>query len=160
MTATWRWVSRMLGKWLIVLLPGLIAGCAALAGGERYRGNYTFGHEVNRFCPEVGTECYWLGPNSNQSAREQLKQMYRDRTLGLYQPVCVVVEGVIDRETPRDGFAADYDGLINIVTIVGDCDSGVLIVPRDLDHRRWVLATRKGVPVDTGEPPSVLDFGE
>lgn len=144
----------------MALLPALLAGCAALAGGERYRGDYTFGHEVNSFCPEINSECYWLGPNSNQAAREQLKKIYRDKTPGLYKPVCVVVEGVIDRETARDGFAADYDGLIDIVTVIGDCDSGVLIVPGDLNHRRWVLAKRDGVPVDTAEPPTVLDFGE
>jgi hypothetical protein len=74
--------------------------------------------------------------------------------------VCVVVDGVIDREAARDSFAADYDGLIDIVAVIGDCDSGVLIVPGDLNHRRWVLAKRDGVPVDTAEPPTVLDFGE
>jgi len=144
----------------MALLPALLAGCAALAGGERYRGAYTFGHEVNSFCPEINSECYWLGPNSNQTAREQLKKIYRDKTPGLYKPVCVVVEGVIDREAARDGFAADYDGLIDIVAVIGDCDSGLLIVPGDLNHRRWVLAERDGVPVDTAEPPTVLDFGE
>ena len=45
----------------MALLLALQAGCAALAGGERYRGDYTFGHEVS-FCPEINSECYWLGP--------------------------------------------------------------------------------------------------
>jgi len=143
----------------MALLLALHGGCTALAGGERYRGDYTFGHEVNSFCPEINSECYWLGPNS-RAAREQLKRIYRNKTPGLYKPVCVVVDGVIDRGAARDGFAADYDGVIDIVAVIGDCDSGVLIVPGDLSHRRWVLAERNGVPVDTVEPPAVLDFGE
>ena len=101
---------------------GLLAGCVTSAQGERLRGEYTFGHEVNVFCPEIDAQCYWLGPNSSQSARDQLKKIYRDKKPGLYKPVCVVVDGVIDRDSPRDGFAADYDGLIDVTSVYGACD--------------------------------------
>jgi hypothetical protein len=47
--------------------------------------------------------------------------LYQQKKTGLYKPVCMVVEGVIDRDTPRDGFAADYDGLITITLLEGDC---------------------------------------
>jgi hypothetical protein len=138
----------------------LLAGCAAIAQGESYRGEYTYGHEVNVFCPAINSQCYWLGPNSSQAVRVKLKQIYEDGKPGLYKPVCVVVEGVIDRDTPRDGFASDYDGLIDIETVHGNCEDSALITPGDLNHRRWVLAEHDGIAVDAKLHPVVLDFGE
>jgi hypothetical protein len=135
-------------------------GCATSAQSERLRGEYTFGHEVNVFCPEINSQCYWLGPNSSQAARQQLKQIYRDKKPGLYKPVCVVVEGVIDRDSPRDGFAADYDGLIDIKSVDGACDDSTTIVPGDLNHRRWVLAEHNDIAIDAKADPVILDFGE
>jgi hypothetical protein len=79
---------------LFAVSMALLSGCAAQAGGERLRGDYTYGHEVNVFCPAINSQCYWLGPNSSQSARAKLKQIYEDGKPGLYEPVCVVVEGV------------------------------------------------------------------
>ena len=143
---------------LVFLL--LLAACATSAQGERYRGEYTYGHEVNVFCPEINSRCYWLGPNSSQAARERLKQIYSDKKPGLYKPVCVVIEGVIDRDSPRDGFAADYDGLVDITSVHGACDDGAVITPGDLNHRRWVLAEHNGVAIDAKMHPVVLDFGE
>jgi heat shock protein HslJ len=145
---------------LALVLSVLLVGCVTSAQGERYRGEYTYGHEVNVFCPEINSQCYWLGPNSSQDAREQLKQIYRDKKPGLYKPVCVVIDGVIDRDSTRNGFAADYDGLIDIESVQGACDETSAITPGDLNHRRWVLAVRNGIPVDATEPPVVLDFGE
>lgn len=145
---------------LPVIWLGIVASCASSAQGERYRGDYTLGHEVNSFCPEISSECYWLGPNSAQVARERLKTIYRNRQPGRYKPVCVVVDGVIDRDSPRDGFAADYDGLIDIHAVPGACNGGTVIVPGDLNHRRWVLTERNGTSVDASLDPVVLDFGE
>ena len=105
--------------WLLLLL--LSAGCSAATESQRYRGDYTFGHEVNTFCPQINSQCYWLGPDTSQAVREQLKALYQQEKTGLYKPVCMVVEGVIDQDTPRDGFAADYDGLITITALEGDC---------------------------------------
>lgn len=146
---------------LLVTLLVLHIGCATSAQGGRYRGEYTFGHEVNVFCPEINSQCYWLGPNSSQDAREQLKKIYRDKKPGLYKPVCVVVEGVIDRDSPRDGFAADYDGLIDMKSVDGACDdSATTIVPGDLNHRRWVLVEHNDIAIDSKLEPLALDFGE
>lgn len=145
---------------LVTLASTLLVGCATSVQGERLRGDYTFGHEVNVFCPAINSQCYWLGPNSSQAAREQLKQIYSEKKPGLYKPVCVFVEGVIDRDSPRDGFAADYDGLIDIGTVLGNCDSGIMIVPGDLNHRRWVLVEHDGIVVDAQSDPVVIDFGE
>ena len=105
----------------ILLLPALLAGCTTSAQGERLRGDYTLGHEVNIFCPQPGSQCFWLGPHSSRAARADLREIYRQKNPGLYKPVCVLVEGVIDRASARDGFAADYDGLIDIEAVVGPC---------------------------------------
>ena len=145
--------------WLAILVAALLA-CVATARGEAYRGDYIFGHEVNSFCPAINSQCYWLGPNSSQTAREQLKRIYENKKPGLYKPVCVVVEAVIDRESPRSGFAADYDGLIDISSVRGACDDSAAITPADLTHRRWVMAERNGASVAAMESPLVLDFGE
>ena len=133
---------------------------SAAAQAESLRGDYTFGHEVNTFCPAKNTQCYWLGAKTGPAARNQLKQIYEGKKPGLYKPVCVVVEAVIDRDSPRDGFAADYDGLIHIESVSGTCADQALITPGDLNHRRWVLRARNGEPVDPEKPPVVLDFGE
>ena len=124
------------------------------------RGDYTFGHEVNTFCPEKNSQCYWLGADTSQAARSELKQIYEKKKPGLYKPVCVIVEGMIDRDSPRDGFAADYDGLIHIDKVHGACDNQAQVVPEDLNHRRWVLKTHNGVSVNAEELPVILDFGE
>lgn len=110
-----------LKKGFVLALLVLLAACATAAQGERYRGDYTFGHEVNTFCPEIYSQCYWLGPRSRQDARTRLKRIYQEKKPGLYKPVCVVVDGVIDRDSPRSGFAADYDGLIDIESVHGTC---------------------------------------
>jgi len=124
------------------------------------RGDYTFGHEVNSFCPEINSQCYWLGPGTSQAVREQLKVLYEAQNPGLYKPVCIVIDGAIERDSPRSGFAADYDGLIDIGALLGDCSSDAQLVPGDLNHRRWVLFAIDGRTVDAADPPVVIDFGE
>ena len=46
------------------------------------------------------------------------------------------------------------------MAVHGACDDGAMIVPGDLNHRRWVLAARNGEPVPVDEEQAVLDFGE
>jgi hypothetical protein len=147
--------------WLLLLL--LSVGCSTSTTStesQRYRGDYTFGHEVNTFCPAINSQCYWLGPDTSPAVRDQLKALYQQKKPALYKPICIVVEGVIDRDTPRSGFAADTDGLITIIALEGDCDSSAAITPGDLNHRRWVLAAIDGRTVDAADPPAMLDFGE
>jgi len=147
--------------WLLLLL--LSTGCSASTTGtesQRYRGDYTWGHEVNNFCPAINSQCYWLGPDTSQALRDQLKALYEQKRSGLYKPVCMIVEGYIDRETPRDGFAADYDGLITITALEGACTGNAAVVPSDLNHRRWVLSAIDGRAIDAADLPAVLDFGE
>ena len=144
--------------WLLLLL--LSAGCSAGNESQRYRGDYTFGHEVNIFCPQINAQCYWLGPDTSQAVRAELKAPYEEKKSGLYKPVCVVIEGKIDRDSARNGFAADYDGLITITRVHGDCDSSTAITPGDLNHHRWVLVEHNGIAIDANLDPVLLDFGE
>lgn len=149
-------------KTFLLLMAVYAAGCHADSAGQRYRGSYTLGHEVNTFCPEINSQCYWLGPDTSQSIREQLGGLYRQKSPGLYKPVCLTVSGVIDRDSSRSGFAADYDGLITITQVVGGCESSQAVAHGDLQHHRWVIDTVDGQNVQTRDWPvlPVIDFGE
>jgi len=107
---------------LLLLILVITVGCTSSAVSQRYRGDYTLGHEVNTFCPEINSQCYWLSPDTDIRYRNQLKQIYREKSPGLYKPVCVTITGEIDRESERMGFAIDTDGLITITRVYGDCD--------------------------------------
>ncbi|MBT8127247.1 MAG: META domain-containing protein [Gammaproteobacteria bacterium] len=137
-------------------------GCAADPAGIRYRGGYTLGHEVNTFCPEINSECYWLSSETTAQARHQLKTIYQQKTTGLYQPVCVIIQGEIDKTSQRMGFARDMDGLVTISHVYGDCDTSRTVSHGDLQHHRWVLIKRDNQPtkIDDWPVPPVLDFGE
>lgn len=139
-----------------------ISACSSFAGSQRYRGDYTLGHEVNTFCPEINSQCYWLSPDTNRQVREQLKQVYREKSLGLYQPVCLIVSGEIDRKSTRTGFAADMDGLFTVYDVFGECDAGSMVTQGDLQHHRWVLVSLDNKPINMNDWPvlPVLDFGE
>jgi hypothetical protein len=71
-----------------------------------------------------------------------------------------MIEGIIDRDTRRTGFAADYDGLIDIARVEGDCATSGAVTPGDLNHRRWVLSERDGLVIGDQSDPLVIDFGE
>jgi hypothetical protein len=143
-----------------LLLLLLSAGCSAGTESQRYRGDYTNGHEVNIFCPQINSQCYWLGPDTSQPMRAELKALYGEKKPGLYKPVCVVIEAKMDRDTARTGFAADYDGLMTITSLVGDCDTSAAVTRDDLNHHRWVLVEHNGIAIDAKFDPVVLDFGE
>ena len=146
--------------WLSMLMSA--AACYSGSVEQRYRGDYTLGHEVNTFCPRISSQCYWLAPGTGQSVRARLSEIYHQRSPGLYKPVCMIVSGRIDRESPRSGFAADMDGLITVTGVYGDCDSSEIVTQGDLQHHRWVLETRNQKAVDERDWPvvPVLDFGD
>ena len=129
----------------------------------RYRGQYSYGHEVNTFCPQINSQCYWLIPSTTAKIRQQLKKISAQNTDKPYQSVCVVLRGKIDRKTKRDGFAADYDGFIEIYKVFGLCNKTHIVTQGDLQHHRWVLKSINGVDIDLAERSSnipSLDFGE
>jgi heat shock protein HslJ len=137
---------------------------AAGSGGDsRFRGLYTFGHEVRSFCPDVSAQCYWVSPDSPPDVQAALRDLARARAGAPYEPVCVLVEGRIDRDSPREGFAADYDGLIIVHRLLGACSDIDMVIESDLRHHRWVLESVDGVPFardPAAGPTPELDFGE
>ena len=128
----------------------------------RYRGDYTLGHEVNNFCPKINSQCYWLGSETSQIVRAQLKALADMHSIKPYDAVCVVIEGHIDRDSERQGFAADYDGLINIVKVYDECSNTNIVTQGDLQHHRWILNAINNKPIDINQwnPLPTLDFGE
>jgi heat shock protein HslJ len=149
-------------RWSDPILLLLLAGVVD-ADTLRYRGEYTYGHEVNTFCPEINSQCYWLGNDSDKGVLVTLQALTAVNTAKPYQPLCVILEGEIDRETARSGFAADYDGLIAVSKVLGTCETTRTVTHGDLQHHRWVLESIDGQPL-----PGVmlentipdLDFGE
>ncbi len=143
----------------------LAAGAAGPAAGLdiRYRGQYTYGHEVNIFCPAINSQCYWLSPDTAPSQRQQLKQIASRNAAQPYEAVCVVVEGEINRdpvEKNRIGFAVDYDGLFTVNRVLGTCGEPGIVTQGDLQHHRWVLESINGSGIPpTGDIPE-LEFGE
>ncbi|NIS89133.1 MAG: META domain-containing protein [Woeseiaceae bacterium] len=149
----------------VLIASSILALCASATYGEplRYRGEYTYGHEVNIFCPAINSQCYWLSADTPGHVREKLKKLAAPSTSKPYEPICVVIEAEIDRETRRDGFAADYDGLITVTHLFGVCNETDIVTDGDLQHHRWILESINGEAVDVdaleGRIPE-LDFGE
>ena len=148
-----------------LLLAFALPACAA-EQTLRYRGQYRFGHEVNIFCPEINSQCYWIGPDTTQQQRGQLKQLVYQHTDEAYQPICIVVEGRINRDPAAKqavGFAADYDGLFTLTRLHGLCDESKVVTQGDLQHHRWVLESIDLVNFDNaklgGKLPE-LEIGE
>ena len=141
----------------------LFASSAVRAEPIRYRGEYTYGHEVNIFCPAMNSQCYWLSGDTAGEVRDALQTLAAQNTAKPYQPVCVVIDADFDRDTERDGFVADYDGLITVMKAYGRCDETSIITQGDLQHHRWVLESINGQALDVdalqGTVPD-LDFGE
>ncbi|MDJ0926855.1 MAG: hypothetical protein QNJ73_04310 [Gammaproteobacteria bacterium] len=77
---------------------------------QTWKGAYVRGHEVNAFTPCGSARSYWASFNW---AGSELVQFYEAKAREPYQPIYVEFRGhLLDEE--RDGFAADYDGLIRI----------------------------------------------
>ncbi len=141
---------------------------SAYSGEEnkRYRGQYTYSHEVNIFCPEISSRCYWLSGDTNREARYALKRLVTENTGKPYESVCVVLEGQFDRrpdEAKIPALAADYDGLISVSHVFDLCHETELVTQGDLQHHRWVLESIDGIEIDMSWLPGgipELDFGE
>ena len=148
---------------LIAGAIGMLVILSVRAEPIRYRGEYTYGHEVNIFCPVINSQCYWLSGDTPDEVRGALKTLVAPNTSDPYEPVCVVIEAEVDCDTERDGFAADYDGLVNVIKLYGHCDDTKVVTHGDLQHHRWVLESINGEALDAdamhGRIPD-LDFGE
>jgi heat shock protein HslJ len=153
-------------RWIALLLctsgalPAQRVLHAADTDSLRYRGEYIYGHEVEIFCPAINSQCYWPSPQTDMAIRRELRSLSAASEAPPYTPVCVVLEGSIDRLTPRTGFAADYDGLMSVTRVFGRCNETAIVTQGDLQHHRWLLERIDGEPVDVDGPMPELDFGE
>jgi heat shock protein HslJ len=132
----------------------------------RYRGLYTFGHEVNTFCPAINSQCYWISPETSLQQRQLLKQLVANHTSKTYQAICIVLEGKINRDPEAKnsiGFAAEYDGLFTVNTIFGLCSQTSIVTHGDLQHHRWILESINGNKIEAEKLDNTIpeiDFGE
>lgn len=136
---------------------------AAGDGSIRYRGQYTYGHEVNIFCPAIKSQCYWLSGDTPGRIRGELQELYKQHAAEPYEPVCMIVEGLVDKDTVADGFAADYDGLIQVTRVFGRCVETSIVTHGDLQHHRWLLESINGAPISIAEVDGktpALEIGE
>jgi len=102
------------------LTPGRLALCAillfAIAGtvrAQELQGLLVLGHEVRTLQPCGDERTFWVrAPQVGQ----ELAGAYQHLATTPYEPVFAALEGVfIDRQTT--GFAADYDGTIEVHTV-------------------------------------------
>lgn len=146
----------IIGQAMIAASPSLRAEDGVL----RYRGAYTYGHEVHSFCPEINSQCYWIGGTTQPALAATLKQLSTTSLTSPYEAICMVIAGRIDRNTERTGFAANYDGLISVTRLFGKCDETDIVTQGDLQHHRWILNSINGEPLHSDGTIPELDFGE
>jgi len=155
-------------KNLIILITLLTTAAHTFADEQalRYRGQYTFGHEVNTFCPAINSQCYWLSPETTWQKRQLLEQLAANNTDKAYESICVVVEGKINRDAEAKnsiGFAAGYDGLFTVNNLFGLCSKTGIVTHGDLQHHRWILASINGTRINAEKLDNKIpeiDFGE
>lgn len=136
---------------LFLFFLSVVSSACAIDQTFRYRGQYSFGHEVNIFCPDINSQCYWISPDTTQQQRKLLRQLVKENTDKVYEAICIVVEGQIDRDPVAKqaiGFAADYDGLFTVSKIYGLCDKSGFVTQGDLQHRRWLLESINGNKIE------------
>lgn len=78
-------------------------------------GQLTMGHEVRTFKADNDTIEYWFIDNTGK-----VKEMYEEivpEGMKNYTPVKAELK-VVKKEKSDDGFAADYDGVLEIVEVV------------------------------------------
>lgn len=103
-------------KRALLAVTTMAAACTGTAtNGSRLTGCYVRGHEVNVFSPVDQDSTFWVtGPTD---VLQQLRAKHDSLTRRPYQ--AVVAEVIATRSTvSRDGFARDYDGLLEVQRIV------------------------------------------
>ena len=99
---------------------------------------------MNTFCPEINSQCYWIHPDTHDAVKAHFTSLYQSNTTKPYEPVCLVLQGQIDRESSRTGFAADYDGYLHVRRVFGTCSNSDVITQGALQHHRWMLTMMDG----------------
>ncbi|WP_211827339.1 hypothetical protein [Kistimonas asteriae] len=92
-----------------------VVAASAIASPPEWEGLYTYGHEVNSFHPCGSRQEYWV--STSPAINRQLRDFVTQHTSEIYQPVYLRLRGRLSMEK-GDGFAADYDGLMNIQDVI------------------------------------------
>ena len=93
------------------LLFGVVNACDC---DTVYKGNYTWGAEVDVFQPCGSKKVYWVSASS--WVKRPLIEYVKNTTTRAYQSVYIEFRGHILNEV-RYGFAEQYDGLIRVSEI-------------------------------------------
>ena len=113
-------------KWAAVIGAGI--ACGACASDGAMRGRLHWGHEVRSFQPCGSRSAYWVRADEKtlQRLRERAEESRAQRSKP-YPPLYLEAVGEIDTKSTREGFARDYEGVLNLreVTRVSD------VVPPD-----------------------------
>lgn len=92
-----------------------LTGCSASGIDHIYKGEYTWGAEVNVFQQCAEEKVYWVSASS--PIRGELIDFHNQSTSKPYESIYIVFRGhLLDEEL--DGFAKQYDGLIRISEII------------------------------------------
>lgn len=89
-------------------------------------GIYIWGHEVSSFQPCDSQLVYWVRATPATKELKQLSLTLSELRAQAYPPIYIEAELIpIARDSNpafADGFAADYDGIIEIITVVRQTD--------------------------------------
>ena len=110
---------RWAAAWILALTV-----TSACATDSKYRGRFYWGPEVQVFEPCAEVKSFWvkadqktLQPLINRSEQLRLKHGKP------YRPLYVELIGSVDIKSKREGFAADYDGILHVRKLVRTSDS-------------------------------------
>ncbi|PID63123.1 MAG: hypothetical protein CSB44_02675 [Gammaproteobacteria bacterium] len=109
----WRYVG-------LVSSGVLLLSCAAHEpedeqGSDRLKGLYTYGHEVSSFQPCNSSAGYWAVLPEAEASRLNAMSLEKAERVGQpYQPVYVELTGALSSSANEDGFAADYDAILEV----------------------------------------------
>lgn len=99
---------------LLMFLGLLLASCGRTAP-ITVQGKLSIGHEVSSFTPDGDTTDYWIDDVTGEL--DSLYTIAVGENAEPYAPVYVELK-VYKLERPTDGFAAEYDGVYEVVEII------------------------------------------
>lgn len=116
-------VAIVVGLFLLLAVSMAVMVTRGGAGSDhvkQYRGSYTWGHEVNEFCPQQEPTCYWISPASRKQVRDKLQSWAQTSQQSPYDSICIVVGGKPDSVTPSPELAEGRP-LLLITDVLGRC---------------------------------------
>ncbi|PID35352.1 MAG: hypothetical protein CR964_00025 [Rhodobacterales bacterium] len=99
----------------------LLSGCMAPdtpSEPARWTGLYTYGHEVSSFQPCNSDAGYWATLPAAEAERLSKLSLEKARRVGKpYQPIHVDLTGALRSNKGEQGFAADYDAILEVSAV-------------------------------------------